>query len=34
MAATRYRTSEDVGAEADEILERLDVVPVPNVPLP
>lgn len=34
MAATRYPTSDDVGAEADEILARLGVVSLPSVPLP
>ena len=34
MAATHYPTSDDVAAEADEILERLGVVSLPSVPLP
>jgi class 3 adenylate cyclase/tetratricopeptide (TPR) repeat protein len=34
MVATRYPGSDDFGAESDEILERLGVVSVPNVPLP
>ncbi len=34
MAATRYPTSEDLGAASDEILEQLGVVSLPNVPLP
>jgi len=34
MAATRFPTSDDTGAEADEILARLGVVTLPSVPLP
>jgi class 3 adenylate cyclase/tetratricopeptide (TPR) repeat protein len=34
MAATRYPTSDDVSGESDEILEQLDVVWLPSVPLP
>ena len=34
MAATRYPSDEDLGAQSDAILERLGVVLVPSVPLP
>jgi class 3 adenylate cyclase/tetratricopeptide (TPR) repeat protein len=34
MAATRYPMSDDLARESDEILGRLGVVSLPNVPLP
>ncbi len=34
MAATRYPSDEDLGAQSDAILGRLGVVLVPSVPLP
>ncbi len=34
MAATGYPSADDLAAESDEILEQLDVVSLPTVPLP
>jgi tetratricopeptide (TPR) repeat protein len=34
MAATNYPSDEDLGAQSDEILERLGVISLPSVPLP